>query len=146
MAWLKRTLRVSLGLTVAVALVVNTLLALTAPWLLHLWIGPQVKTSAALLVGLWLSQTLAAVFTPLSIFLNGLKVLRFQAVCFSLMAALNICTSIFLTRRIGVSGVVYGSVIAQFLCLILPAAVYVPSLLRSLDHPAPQGADENLYR
>ncbi|MDR3764203.1 MAG: oligosaccharide flippase family protein [Acidobacteriota bacterium] len=136
--WLKKTLVRSLRWTVAAALLINTVLVVAAHWILRLWIGPQVQASHELLLGLWLSQTLAAVFTPLSIFLNGLKVLRFQAVCFSLMAALNICASIFLTRRIGVSGVVYGSVIAQLLCLILPTAIYVPRLLRRLERPAPQ--------
>ena len=49
------------------------------------------------------------------------------------MAAANLALSIFLTRRIGIAGVVLGSIIAQTLFCYLPALVYVPRLLRRLE-------------
>jgi Na+-driven multidrug efflux pump len=58
-------------------------------------------------------------------FLNGLSVVRFQVYIAILGSAANIVASIYLTRRIGVSGVVYGSILSQvFICLI-PYYVFV---------------------
>jgi hypothetical protein len=58
--------------------------------------------------------------------------MRFQALCFSVMAVVNIFCSIALTHRIGVLGVVYGSIIAQLLCFILPLAILLPRFLRTM--------------
>jgi hypothetical protein len=47
------------------------------------------------------------------------------------MAVVNIFCSIALTHRIGVPGVVYGSIIAQLLCFILPLTLLAPRFLRN---------------
>jgi hypothetical protein len=73
-----------------------------------------------------------AMVSPLSAFLNGLNVLGKQAIFASLMAVTNISTSIYLTRRIGVPGVIYGSVIAESLFFFLPFALLVRHTLRNL--------------
>jgi O-antigen/teichoic acid export membrane protein len=132
--WLKQTLYRSLFLALLVAVLANSVLVFTSTAILRMWVGPQIAPSFALLVGLAISQTLMAITTPISVLLNGLKVLRVQAICFALMAIVNISASIYLTHRIGISGVVYGSIIAQLLCLILPASMLLPKFLSSLEH------------
>lgn len=131
-AWLRRALYRSLSLSVLVAVLINTVLLFTGRAILKIWIGPQIVPSFALLIGLAISQTLFAVYTPLSVLLNGLKILRPQAICFASMAVVNITASVYLTHRIGISGVVYGSIIAQVLCMVTPAAIFLPRLLNSL--------------
>ena len=48
------------------------------------------------------------------------------------MATANVVISILLVQRIGVSGAVYGSVIAQITVVFLPELWYVRRLLRRL--------------
>jgi O-antigen/teichoic acid export membrane protein len=131
-AWLKRTLSRSIVLMLAICIPANIGLVLAGKWLLRLWVGPQIAPSYTLLLGIGLSQTLMAMVSPLSAFLNGLNVLGKQAIFASLMAVTNISTSIYLTRRIGVPGVIYGSVIAESLFFLLPFALLVRHTLRNL--------------
>ena len=131
--WLVRTFRLSMMFVLGFSIVANLFLVFSGRFILRLWIGPQVQPTMALLIGLAICQTLQAITNTFSVLLNGLKIMRFQALCFSIMAVVNIFGSIALTHRIGVPGVVYGSIIAQLLCFILPLAVFWPRLLRSLN-------------
>jgi O-antigen/teichoic acid export membrane protein len=135
--WLKRTLRRSIVLVLVICIPTNIVLVLSGKWLLSTWVGPQISPSWTLLLGIGLSQTIMAIVTPLSVFLNGLNVLGKQAIFASLMALTNITASIYLTRRIGVPGVIYGSVIAESLFFLLPFALLVRSTLAHL--PAKMG-------
>jgi O-antigen/teichoic acid export membrane protein len=138
--WLKRTLFRSIVLVLAICIPTNIGLIFTGKRLLSLWVGPQIAPSFSLLLGIGLSQTLMAIVTPLSAFLNGLNILGWQAIFASLMAVTNITASIYLTRRIGVPGVIYGSVIAESLFLLLPFALLVRHTLRNLAGKLPGSA------
>jgi O-antigen/teichoic acid export membrane protein len=77
---------------------------------------------------------------PFAMLLNGANVVGFQAGCSILMAIANITISVYLVQRIGVSGAVYGSVIAQIIFVLVPDLWYVRRLLRRLEtiHPDAQ--------
>jgi O-antigen/teichoic acid export membrane protein len=130
--WLKRTLKRSLLLVLSIALPVNAILVLAGQSILKLWVGAQVTPTMTLLITIAISQTLMAVASAVSVFLNAINVLKIQAICFASMAVVNIVASVLLTRRLGVPGVVYGSILAQCVCWMLPAAFFVPKLLKSL--------------
>ena len=55
-----------------------------------------------------------------------------QAVAALAMAATNIVLSVILASRIGVAGVVWGSVIAYSACTLIPVALYLPRLFARL--------------
>jgi hypothetical protein len=69
--------------------------------------------------------------------LNGLHILRFQIATAIVMATLNVTLSILLASRIGVSGVILGTVIAYPISTLLPLGLYVPRLLRRLERRTP---------
>jgi predicted membrane protein len=71
--------------------------------------------------------------------LNGANVIGFQAACAMLMAIANVTISILLVQRIGVSGAIWGSVIAQIFFVLIPDTWYVRRLLRRLE-PSPADA------
>ena len=62
--------------------------------------------------------------------------MTFHITTMALMAALNIAASVYLTSRIGVVGVVAGSVISLVAVSLVPTAIYVPPLLRRVEAPA----------
>jgi len=137
-AWLKRTLFRSIVLVLSICIPANIGLIFAGRWLLRLWVGPQIDPSFLLLLGIGLSQTLMAIVSPLSAFLNGLNVLGKQAFFALLMAVTNITVSIYLTRRIGVPGVIYGSVIAESIFFLLPFTLLVRHTLASLPRNRPE--------
>ena len=66
--------------------------------------------------------------------LNGAQAIRFQISVWVPMALLNIILSIYLASRIGIAGVALGSVFAVVVMLVVPPVMYIPRLLRRLEH------------
>lgn len=131
-AWLRRTLFRSIALVLLICVPINLALVLGGKWILLLWVGPKISPSLFLLAGIGISQTLMVIVTPLAAFLNGLNLLGRQVIFASLMAITNICASVYLTRRIGVPGVIYGSVIAELLFFVGPFILLVRHALATI--------------
>jgi O-antigen/teichoic acid export membrane protein len=69
--------------------------------------------------------TIVSVQMPLSMLLNGAGVVRFQVVAASCMALANLALSITLAHSIGISGPVWGSVVAYLVCTGVPSVLYL---------------------
>lgn len=132
-AWVRRTLRRSIILAAAVNIPSSLALIVAAPLLLQLWVGAAVHPTLLLLLGLGTWATMNTLNGPFAMLLNGANVVGFQAACAVAMAIANVTISILLVQRIGVSGAVWGSVIAQATFVLLPELWYVRRLLRRLD-------------
>lgn len=137
-AWVKHTLRRSILLAAVFNIPSSLILIVAGPFLLHLWVGSAVHPTLILLVGLGTWTIMNTLNGPFAMLLNGANIIGFQAVCSILMAIANVTISIILVQHIGVSGAVWGSVIAQFVFILLPSIWYVRRLLRRLN---PIGAE-----
>jgi O-antigen/teichoic acid export membrane protein len=133
-AWVKRTLRRSILLAAAFNIPSSLILIMAGPFLLHLWVGSAIHPTLILLVGLGTWTIMNTLNGPFAMLLNGANIIGFQAVCSILMAIANVAISIILVQHIGVSGAVWGSVIAQFVFILIPEIWYVRRLLRRLTH------------
>jgi O-antigen/teichoic acid export membrane protein len=131
-AWVRRTLRRSLVLAAMVNVPSSLILFVAAPLILQLWVGSAVHPTTLLLFGLAAWTVLNTINGPFAMLLNGANVIGFQAVCSILMAIANVTISVLLVQHIGVSGAVYGSVIAQCIFIIGPETWYIRRLLRRL--------------
>jgi O-antigen/teichoic acid export membrane protein len=129
--WLRSTFRRS----IVVGLVINVPYALAlvffgAP-VIHVWVGDDVTPSRLMLLafGVWsvIGQGLSQ---PIAMLLNGMQKVLFEVLCAVPMAAGNLLLSIYLTRHIGVSGVVWASVISQTVFLLIPSLFYFRQLLK----------------
>ena len=129
--WMSATLRYSLWTTGGVAAAAGVVLAILGRPLIRSWIGPAFVPSGALLAGLALWTVLSGVTQGMSTFLNGIGFVRVQAVCSLLMAAGNVWLSVLLTRRIGIAGAIYGTLLTQTGFILLPYCFYIPKLLAS---------------
>jgi O-antigen/teichoic acid export membrane protein len=130
--WLTRTLRNTVALSVAVSLAVSVVLVVFGRPLVHAWVGSTVTPSLLLLSALGVWAVISSVNGPLAVFLNGVNALRFQAVCAVVMVVANVALSIALTEHIGVSGVIWGSVIAQVMFVLVPIAIFLRRTLPTL--------------
>jgi hypothetical protein len=100
--------------------------------IVHVWVGPQIQPSFLLLLGLGSFTVLTGLGSTLSMFLNGTNLLKFQVVCAALMAAGALALKIWLAGRIGVAGVIWGTVIAYSIFVAIPMGIYVPQLLAGM--------------
>lgn len=132
MAWIHSTLRRSMILGLLITVPLSLFLVLFGTPLAHAWVGSAVTPSPALLVGLGIWIVMNAIGGPIAVLLNGLNVLGFQAVCGVIMAIVNAILSILLVQRIGVPGAIYGSIIAQAVCVIGPTWFYARRTLAGL--------------
>ena len=132
--WVRRTFRRSIRLSLSVAGLVSAALVVLGLPVIAVWVGTssvQPSFGLVLAIGIW--TTLSAVGTAVAMLLNGAQVMRFQVVTAVLMATANILLSIALTSRIGVAGVVWGSVIAYSVFALVPVAFYLPRLFARID-------------
>jgi O-antigen/teichoic acid export membrane protein len=127
--WVKATLRRSILLGLAVAIPANLLLIALGRPIIRLWVGPQIVPSFLLLAGLATWAILSGIGGPMAMFLNGIGFIRVQAICSVLMALSNVPLSIYLTRHIGVSGAIYGSITSQILFILGPYFWYLRRLM-----------------
>ncbi|MBC8106265.1 MAG: polysaccharide biosynthesis C-terminal domain-containing protein, partial [Anaerolineae bacterium] len=134
-AWVKRTLRRSLVISFAFHLIAAIVLVVAGRWIIQLWVKDAVVPTRALLVAFALYLIVAGLHAPLSTLLNGLSIVRFQLACWIAMAISNLALSIWLTKLYGVPGVVFGTVIANFVCFVIPSAWYARRFLSRMQPP-----------
>ena len=136
--WVRRTLRRSIRLSLSAAGLVSAVLVVLGLPLIAVWVGTSVEPSFQLILAVGIWTTLSAVGTAVAMLLNGAQAMRFHVVSAVLMATANILLSIALTARIGVAGVVWGSVIAYSVFTLVPMALYLPRLFGRLESRAAQ--------
>ena len=129
--WIRKTLKRSIVLGLAIAVPSYAILLPFTNQVLHLWVGNNIAPPILLLSGLALWGVLNAIGNPLSYFLMGASVIKLQVVLATIMAITNIILSVFLTYHLGVSGPVWGTVISYSLISLLPCAIFIPKLLNS---------------
>ena len=136
--WIRKTFRRSIAVGLLFNVPYSVLLMLFGNRVIHLWVGDQVSASSVVLsaFGIW---TMMNSFNGANaMFLNGANAMKFQASCATLMACANLALSIVLTRIIGLSGVIWGSIISQTIFVLLPGSVYISRHMRRF---VPSAAD-----
>ncbi len=123
--WAKATFRRSVGAGALAAVPTAIVLALVAQPFIRWWVGDSFVPPFALVAGLAVWVTIVSVQMPLSMLLNGAGVVRFQVVAASCMALANLALSITLAHSIGISGPVWGSVVAYVVCTGVPSVLYL---------------------
>lgn len=132
-AWVRITLRRSLGVTILATVPLAIVLAMAGPAIVDKWTSQSLSPTRGLYLALGAFTIAFGVANAFMMLLNGAQRMRYQITTWSLMAVLNLAASIYLASRIGLAGVALGSVIAIVATLIIPALVYVPRLLRRLE-------------
>jgi O-antigen/teichoic acid export membrane protein len=141
--WLTSALRRSLMLALGTSLIISVLLFAFGKPIINIWVGGSVTPSLLLLGALGIWAVISSVSGPLSVFLNGVNAMRFQAICAVAMVLANVGLSITLTERIGVSGVIWGSAIAQMIFVLVPVAILLRRLLPSFTHANESNPDSH---
>lgn len=138
--WARTTLQRSLraGLVVAVP-TAGILVAFGLP-IIAVWAGPTAMPPFMLLVGFGIWVVLSTIGMCVAMLLNGAHEIRAQAVSAAVMAVANLVLSIWLTDRMGVAGVIWGTVLAYGAFTLAPMAIYVPRVLRRLELAPPSAS------
>jgi O-antigen/teichoic acid export membrane protein len=118
--WIQRTFARSFALSVPVAVVAAAVLVVAAPAIIEVWIGQGVDPPSSLLWASALFIVVNALTAPLAALLNGIGLVRQQAVAAMVMAVSNVALSIALVQRLGIAGPVLATSLTQLVCLVMP--------------------------
>lgn len=134
MLWVRQTLsRTLLSVFVATTAVSMALLVFSHR-IISLWVGPSIHPSFLLMLGLAVWTVLSNSCSTASMFLNGANVVKFQVITATIFAIACLVIKIILTRQYGIAGIPWATIIAYSILTAIPYAVYVPRILRRLEH------------
>lgn len=143
--WARRTFHRSLWIGLTTTTVSAVLLLIFGRWIILRWAGPSIQPTDLLLWGLASWCVLHGIGGPIAMLLTGARKLTFQAVVSVGMGLGNLGLSIWLATVIGIPGVVFGSVFAQILLILIPSWFYARKVLDGLiterrdpESPAPE--------
>ena len=131
--WARATLVRSIKAGLLTTGPISAILVLLGLPIIALWVGPSVTPPFPLLIGFGIWVVLSTVGNAVAMLLNGAHEIRMQAAAAAVMAIVNLTLSIWLTSRFGVAGVIWGTVIAYSVFVLVPMALYVPGVLRRIE-------------
>ena len=109
---MRATLLRSLVAAIGITAVLSLILIIFGTRLITLWIGPVVEAPFMLLVGLGLWRVIEAGGNAVAMFLNGASVVQFQLILAASLAILAIVLKVILVTHLGISGVVWATILA----------------------------------
>lgn len=138
-AWIRRTFRYSMMLALFGAGFACAVLVLAGPWLLRLWVGPQVRASYWLLAGLGLWTVLQNVGACVAVLLNAANRLRVQILSGVGLVLVGVPAKVMGAKAFGVAGVPWTMLGAYALFVLVPQAFTLRSAYRAIAHGARPG-------
>lgn len=128
--WVAERIRTAVGWTVALSVAASVFIVALGPEVCRHLVDPPLVPSRTLLVafGAWTTYSLVA--SQLSYLLTAAGTIGLQAVMAAAMTVSNVALSIVLTRHIGLSGPLIGSLIAHAVCSGIPGILLARHLLR----------------
>ncbi len=129
-AWIRKTYRYSIMIAVGSTAAFVVVLLFAARKFISIWAGPQAVPAFGLvaLMGCW--AVLFAFAWSESCLLGSAGRVKGQATYSGIGAVVSVIASVWLGRRFGLNGIVLGTLIAYFCCIIVPQTVEVIHLLK----------------
>lgn len=131
--WIKKIFIRSLVISITLSIILASFFILFANNIFMIWVKDPGLSPLSLLLGLGIWKMLEAWGIAVSLFLNGINVVRYQAIFAVLMAILAIVLKIFLVQSIGVAGVVWATIISYIILNFIPLNFVILRALRQFD-------------
>lgn len=129
-AWVRHSFRMNLNFTLASSFVIALPLVFFGRWIIRVWAGNTAVPSSGLLLcmGIW-SLIYGATISQSCVLASAGK-LKGQTVYALAAATTNLVVSIILVQRIGLTGVIVGTIVAYVTCVIVPQSIEVERSIR----------------
>jgi O-antigen/teichoic acid export membrane protein len=128
-AWARHALKRALVLSLGITILATLPLLVFGKWIVVVWVGPELIPSSSLLAALGGWMLLASYGGVMSVLLNNGKLLRRQAVFYGVASLAALVLKIVLAQAIGISGVVWATVIGYGMFYVIPAGLLARSVL-----------------
>jgi len=131
MKWVRHTFKRTMWITMGLALAACAMLAVMGRWLIRIWAGPSVVPTQQLLLLMCIWMIISTFMNNTSIVLVSKGDTRFQSRLSIAAAVLNLALSIYWVQRIGVTGVILGTIVSYLLMMIIPQTWKVYTILKN---------------
>lgn len=118
--WIKKVWNKSIKMALMVSISLGCLLVVFLPSIFHLWLNDKVQPIFSLAYLLFVWKIFEAVGLTISSFLNGMNLIKSQAVIAVFTAFIAIGLKIALVKAIGLNGVILGTLLPFALITFLP--------------------------
>jgi O-antigen/teichoic acid export membrane protein len=117
--------------TLAVNALLSGVLIAIGPWLVRIWVGASLVPPRSLLIAFAIWTVYSLAMTQCSFLMSAAGVVGRQVVLAGAMASANIVLSIVLTRRYGIAGPLWGSVLSHVVLAGVATTYLCRQILRS---------------
>ena len=129
--WIKNSFGGVLKISFAIGVFFALVMILASGFIIDIWVGSEYVPSYILRVGCGIWLFLNIIGGALAVFLNGMEILRPQLIIAAVTTMFNLIITISLVPLIGVSGAVWGSVLAYAVFALLPSFLLVRKSINS---------------
>jgi len=129
MAWLRKTFRNTLWITMGTAAGFAVVLAASGRWIIRVWATSAAVPTETLVLLMCVWVVISTFMNNTAIVLNAKGETRLLAWSSVLAAALNLVLSIWLVQRIGAAGVILGTIISYIAVLVVPQTLKARKVL-----------------
>jgi O-antigen/teichoic acid export membrane protein len=130
-AWVRRSFRMNFNITIASTFILALPLVLFGRWIIQKWAGSAAVPTLGLLVWMGIWSLIYAAMTSQSCLLASSGKVKGQAIYSIIAAVVNLVSSIFLVQKMGLTGVIMGTVIAFLSCVVVPQSLEVERNIRT---------------
>jgi O-antigen/teichoic acid export membrane protein len=130
-AFVRRTLARSLCLVLGLSAAGSCLIFAMSSWVIDVWIKGAVTLPYGLVFAMAVWVIMDSVGAAFAAFLNGVNEIRAQILSVSILCLLAVPIKLFLLDRLGVTGVIWGTIIAYTIATIVFYGVVFKRLLLS---------------
>jgi O-antigen/teichoic acid export membrane protein len=128
-AWIRRTFRKSVVVSLTVGLALAVPLVVFGRPLIGIWAGKSAVPPFSLLVWMGIWSLIVAGINPVACLLNSAGHVKGQAIFASLSTAVNVGLSVYWARRYGISGVIAATVVSYLVVAAIPVCLDAAILL-----------------
>ena len=123
--WVQKTFNKSLLLSVISTFLFIVFAYFTKEILLKLWLKVDFDISTTVFIAFSIWLIISVVDSNIGTLLNALQLLKVQAYLSILMVVSNLIVSVYLVKKLGISGVVWGTSISTLCFSCIPLFIYV---------------------
>jgi O-antigen/teichoic acid export membrane protein len=128
-AWIRRTFRKSVVVSLTVGLALAATLVIVGRSLIGIWAGKPAVPPFSLLIWMGIWSLIVAGINPVACLLNSAGHVKVQAIFASLSTAVNVGLSVYWARRYGISGVIAATVVSYLVVAAIPVCLDAAILL-----------------
>ena len=128
-AWIMKVFKKNIFLTSVFAGVFTLAMAYSLNFILSMWVGQSQKIDTLLILGMAIHTAITIPLSNVNNLMISLGLFKFMASLFACMVLVNVPISIVLIINYGAAGAVMGTIIANFIFLIIPYFIFSPKLI-----------------